>query len=154
MSAGPINFFLFGKPWQLAINCGPKRVCMWNLLWLFCIPWFPVSPVDSPINEQWGWEVDRWYPIVVDAAQSYGAEDQVDVFMRVMHCESRGDPRAVNSSSGASGLMQHMPEWWDWRAEEAGFSGYSPFDPVANIWVSFWLLTLPDIGGWKHWECY
>ena len=105
-----------------------------KIIWFFTIPWVTMfAPANS--TTVWGDSVDP-------------------TFMRVMHCESRGDQYALNSSSGASGLMQHMPQWWDWRAEQAGFVGYSPFDPVANIWVSFWLLTLPDIGGWQHWECY
>lgn len=124
-----------------------------KIIWFFTIPWVTMfAPANS--TTVWGDSVDRWYPVVLEAAESYGVVDEVPTFMRVMHCESRGDQYALNSSSGASGLMQHMPQWWDWRAEQAGFVGYSPFDPVANIWVSFWLLTLPDIGGWQHWECY
>ena len=82
------------------------------------------------------------------------ATDEVDTFMRVMHCESRGDPDAYNESSGASGLMQHLSRFWDYRAEQVNMSGYSPFDPIANIHASFWLLTKRGYGGWVHWECY
>ena len=119
--------------------------------WFFTIPWTPTPSPDVP--EVWGPAVDRWQPVVEIALQSYGLENQTDRFMKVMHCESRGDPKAVNASSGASGLMQHIPQWWAWRAEESGFAGASPLDPVANIFASAWLLALPDIGGWKHWEC-
>ena len=124
---------------------------MINLLWFFCIPWVPVV---QPVPEVWGWEVDRWQPIEEEALESYGLESEVDAFMRVLYCESRGDPNAVNASSGAAGLMQHMPQWWDWRAEQIGYKGASVFDPIANIYASAWLLALPDIGGWKHWTCY
>ena len=124
---------------------------MWSWLWFFTIPWVPVV---QPVPEVWGWEVDRWQPIVEEALEDYGLESEVDAFMRVLHCESRGDPYAVNAASGAAGLMQHMPQWWDWRAEEIGYKGASAFNPVANIYASVWLLALPDIGGWKHWECY
>ena len=41
--------------------------------------------------------------------------------MRVMLRESRGDPDALNAESGASGLMQHIPQYWDERARTAGF---------------------------------
>ena len=121
------------------------------MLWFFTIPWTPTPTPNIP--ETWGPAVDRWQPVVEIALESYGLEDQTNRFMRVMHCESRGDENAVNTSSNASGLMQHMPQWWDWRAEQAGFPGYSIFNPVANIFASAWLLALPDIGGWQHWEC-
>ena len=70
--------------------------------------------------------------------------------MRVMLCESRDDPDALNAESAASGLMQHIPQYWDERARAAGFQGASPFDPIANIYAFVWLL---DIGGWSHLEC-
>ena len=41
--------------------------------------------------------------------------------MRVMLRESRGDPDSLNAESGASGLMQHIPQYWDERARAAGF---------------------------------
>lgn len=129
---------------------------MINWLWFFTVPWVPVM---EPVPEVWGWEVDRWTPIVEIALESYGAEAELDTFMRVMHCESRGDPNAHNTfvydnpKDQASGLMQHMPRWWDDRVASAGMAGYSPFNPVANIFASAWLLTTRG-GGWSHWECY
>ena len=114
----------------------------------------------APVPEVWGWEVDRWPPVVEEALESYEIESELDDFMRVMHCESRGDPLALNDRvysnplDQASGLMQHMPRWWEWRAEQAGYKGASPFNPIANIYVSAWLLALPNIGGWSHWECF
>ena len=102
--------------------------------------------VDSPYGEN----VERWRSDVRGALAEYGLGDEEDRFMRVMWCESRGDPEAVNAESGASGLMQHIPRYWDERARAAGFQGASPFDPIANIYASVWLL---DTGGWNHWEC-
>ena len=102
--------------------------------------------VDSPYGEN----VERWRLDVRGALAEYGLSDEEDRFMRVMWCESRGDPNAVNAESGASGLMQHIPRYWDDRARSAGFQGASPFDPIANIYASVWLL---DVGGWSHWEC-
>ena len=102
--------------------------------------------VDSPYGEN----VERWRSDVRGALAEYGLGDEEDRFMRVMWCESRGDPDAVNAESGASGLMQHIPRYWDERARAAGFQGASPFDPIANIYASVWLL---DTGGWNHWEC-
>ena len=124
---------------------------IWNLIWFFTVAWTPIG-IEAPVN-QWGWHVDRWQPLVEEALEHYGLESELDTFMKVMHCESRGRQNAVNETSGASGLMQHMPRWWDDRAEQAGFAGYSPLNPVANIYTSVWLLQSRG-GGWTHWECY
>jgi hypothetical protein len=98
-------------------------------------------------------DVERWRSISIDALSLYGQENQIDRFLRVMQCESRGNPDAYNASSGASGLMQHLENYWPWRAKMAGFEGVSPFDPTANIYTSAWLLFEHRAGGWQHWEC-
>ncbi len=131
---------------------------MFHLAFVIFTVAVPIAQVDEPY-EVWGNRVDRWAPIVEEALEQYGIPEQLDTFMRVMHCESRGDPYAHNTAvydnpkDQASGLMQHMPRWWDDRAKNAGFEGYSPFDPVANIFTSAWLLTTRG-GGWTHWSCY
>ena len=98
-------------------------------------------------------DVERWRSISLDALSLYGQEHQIDRFLRVMQCESRGLPDAFNESSGASGLMQHLANYWPWRAKMAGFEGVSPFDATANIYTSAWLLFEHSAGGWQHWEC-
>ena len=98
-------------------------------------------------------DVERWRPTVSDALALYGQEHQIERFLRVMQCESRGNPEAYNASSGASGLMQHLENYWPWRAKMAGFEGESPFNPTANIYTSAWLLFEHTAGGWQHWEC-
>ena len=125
---------------------------MLKFLWLFCIPWVPSSPTIE-VESQWGWQTDRWKPVVEEVLEDYGIPDQVDAFMRVMHCESRGDPDAYNVSSGASGLMQHLQYYWQDRADAIGMSDATPFNPIANIYASAWLLTTAG-GGWVHWTCY
>ena len=99
-------------------------------------------------------EVERWRDETFSAIARYGGNPvmEIDKFLSVMWCESRGNPEAINSSSGASGLMQHLPQFWDWRARMAGFEGSSPLDPVANINVSAWLLYEHVAGGWSHWN--
>ncbi|MBG01035.1 MAG: hypothetical protein CL470_02045 [Acidimicrobiaceae bacterium] len=111
------------------------------------------TPRPTPITAEaiYEPEVEQWRIPVVEALQQYGLEEEEKTFMRVLWCESRGDPNAKNPESGASGLMQHIPSYWDDRATAAGFHGASPFDPIANIYASVWLL---DVGGWSHWECY
>jgi hypothetical protein len=114
------------------------------------IPTPEPTPAVILVNSPYGENVERWRVHVRGALAEYGLSDEEDRFMRVMWCESRGDPNAVNAESGASGLMQHIPRYWDDRARVSGFQGASPFDPIANIYASVWLL---DVGGWGHWEC-
>ena len=108
------------------------------------------TPISEIIDSIYGENVERWRQSVRGALAQYGLEGEEDRFMRVLWCESRGDPDARNEESGASGLMQHLPRYWEERARLSGFQGASPFDPIANIYASVWLL---DTGGWQHWEC-
>ena len=112
-----------------------------------------LTPRPTPVTAEaiYEPEVERWRVPVVEALKEYGLEEEEKTFMRVLRCESFGDPDAKNPESGASGLMQHLPSYWADRATASGFHGASPFDPIANIYASVWLL---DIGGWSHWECY
>lgn len=105
-------------------------------------------------DRDWGPAVEQWRNEVVSAIARYGGPaHEVSKFLRVMKCESGGDPNAFNESSGASGLMQHLNNYFPWRAKMAGFEGASPFDPIANINVSAWLLYEHTAGGWQHWVC-
>jgi len=105
-------------------------------------------------DRDFGPAVEQWRNEVVAAIARYGGPaSDVPKFLRVMRCESGGDPNAYNESSMASGLMQHLANYFPWRAKMAGFEGASPFDPVANINVSAWLLYEHVAGGWGHWVC-
>ena len=66
---------------------------------------------------------------VSEAAQRFGIPESWIV--RVMHVESRGNPRAV-SRAGAMGLMQIMPATWTMLSARHGL-GSDPFDVRANI---------------------
>lgn len=59
---------------------------------------------------------------------------------RVMWCESKCQPTAHNRS-GASGLMQIMPGWWD---------GRDPYDPAVNLAMA---LEVHELQGWPAWSC-
>lgn len=128
-------------------------------LLIYFFPTIAWSPQVEQPTYQYGYSVDRWQGIVAEALDAYGIPEQQDTFMRVMACESRGRPDAHNTyvydepGKQASGLMQHLPVYWSDRATAAGLSGYSPFNPVANIFTSAWLLTTRG-GGWTHWTCY
>ena len=109
---------------------------------------------DMVVEQDYGPDVERWRPTVEEAIVAMGGpvEDSFR-FLSVMRCESQGDPEAYNPSSGASGLMQHLQIYWPARARSAGFEGASPFDPVANIYTSAWLIYRATGGGWQHWVC-
>lgn len=98
-------------------------------------------PAGSPDSRS----VEAWRPLVA----AYFPAANVGMALRVMGCESRGDPDAYNPS-GASGLFQHMAQYWPDRAAKAGWAGANIFDPEANIAVAAWLSG----GGsdWSHWR--
>lgn len=102
----------------------------------------PRWPAGSPDVQS----VEQWRPLVA----SYFAADRVDLALRVMGCESKGDPLADNPSSSASGLYQHLAIYWADRSAKAGWAGASIWDPTANVAVAAWLSG----GGtdWSHWR--
>ena len=115
--------------------------------------WTPGQP-PSHIGTKWPGKTWRWWPFVAAAVHHHeGDEANARKMLAVMWCESRGNPLAVNKSSKASGLMQHMPTWWSSRTKEAGWPEADVFDPVANIYVGAWLALRASYGGWQHWEC-
>lgn len=89
-------------------------------------------------------EVEAWRPLV----ERYFTPADTETALCLIWHESRGDPGAVNPSSGASGLFQHLPRFWDERSQAAGWSGASIFDPEANVAVAAWLRA----DGWQHWS--
>jgi len=100
-------------------------------------------------EEEWRPEiapvVRGWRDILGD----YFRAGDIPRALRIIDCESSGNPRAVNPSSGAAGLFQQMPRYWASRAASAGFPGASVLDPEANIAASAWLVY--HGGGWNHW---
>ncbi len=91
--------------------------------------------------------VEQWRPLVA----AYFRPGDVDRALRIMRCESGGNPNAKNPGSSASGLFQHLGKYWATRSAAAGFAGASIFDPTANVATAAWLRDQP--GGWGHWEC-
>lgn len=97
--------------------------------------------------EQWRWLVEKYFPA-----------DRVNEAMRVMACESRGNPNAKNPSSTATGLFQFLDGTWAWMSVLSGWSGYSRLDPEANVAVAAYLVDFSirsghPGGAWGHWEC-
>lgn len=91
-------------------------------------------------------DVERWRPVV----ESFFHPGDVDWALRVIQCESGGDPNAANPRSSARGLFQHLHRVWPERAFEAGWPGSSVYDPLANIAVGAWLYYED---GPSHWVC-
>ena len=81
--------------------------------------------VPSAGVEQWRGTVTevfaRWGLDQTKCATRDGVEfcvgPQIDNALRVMECESRGNPMAKNSSSGTSGLFQNHPYYWQYRVD-------------------------------------
>lgn len=99
----------------------------------------------TPPVRIYGWRVERWRPLI----RRHFPDPQTAI--RVLACESDGNPDARNRRSGASGLFQHLPRYWDHRAASAGLPAADPFDAEANVRVAAWLAAT---GGWSHWTCH
>ena len=96
--------------------------------------------------------VEQWRPLV----QQFFPSNRVEEALRIIDCESNGDPDAYNPYSGASGLFQFIPSTWASTAPKAGYGGYSVFDPEANIATAAWLGNrYEDLGQyfWRAWNC-
>jgi len=82
------------------------------------------------------------------AAREFGIPEEA--FVRVIRCESGMNPGAVNRSSGALGLGQHLPRYYAARAAALGYGYGSWSDARANARVSAWLWAT---SGPQHWVC-
>ena len=109
--------------------------------------WSPNWPADAGGIRN----VEAWRSTV----EKYWPSNRVDCVLGIIYRESKGDPRAYNSSSRAEGLMQHLSKYWVSRAKGAGFvdgSGLvaSPYNGAANIAAGAYLGNYYDrvIGQW------
>jgi len=96
--------------------------------------------------------VERWRPLV----QQFFPSNRVEEALRIMDCESNGDPDAYNPYSGASGLFQFLPSTWASTAPKAGYGGHSVFEPEANVASAAWLgHRYEELGQyfWRAWSC-
>jgi septal ring factor EnvC (AmiA/AmiB activator) len=97
-------------------------------------------------------EVEQWRGLV----QSYFPSNRVEEALRIIDCESNGDPDALNPYSGAAGLFQFLSSTWQSTSPPAGFGGASVFDPEANIGSAAWLANRYEQLGyyyWHPWNC-
>jgi hypothetical protein len=84
-------------------------------------------------------------------AAKYFATEDVNRAVRVAWCESRFNPTSTNLRTGAVGLFQHLPRYWEARAESAGFPGAEPTDPEASTAAAAWAVY--NEGGWDTFVC-
>ncbi len=113
------------------------------------------SVTTTPSGKQGGVYVRSGYLTETEVRaiiSKYFQTADVNRAIRIAWCESSFNPAAVNPASGASGLFQHLPEYWAERSTGAERPGGSIFDPDTNAAVAAWMLySLP--GGWSHWDC-
>lgn len=82
--------------------------------------------------------------------QAGATREEARLLTAIAGAESSYYTRAYNPS-GASGLFQHMPQFWENRSRQAGFAGADIYDINANVGVALWLFRT---GGPRHWEAY
>jgi len=106
------------------------------------------SSTASMLSETSGWLSQVQVRALVSL---YFAAEDVNRAVRVAWCESRFDPNSTDLRTGAVGLFQHLPQYWDERAEAAGFPDADPTDPVASTAAAAWAVY--DGGGWDIFAC-
>jgi hypothetical protein len=102
----------------------------------------------SMISETSGWLSQVQVRALVSL---YFAAEDVNKAVRVAWCESRFDPNSTNLRTGAVGLFQHLPQYWEERAAAAGFPGADPADAVASTAAAAWAVY--NGGGWDIFAC-
>jgi len=113
-------------------------------------PWYWDEPtqnpprVDTTVHRGMGNDVEQWQPLV----EIYFGVN-TDAALRVMACESGGNPEAKNPSSSASGLFQFLASTWK-KVTGENYPG-NVFDGESNIAAAAELSG----GGsdWSQWSC-
>src|SRR5690606_34085044 len=102
-------------------------------------------------GRQFSPNVERWRSLVA----RHFPPNVVDKALRIIQCESEGNPNARNPQvtqyGNAHGLFQQMDRLWPERSAKAGVGGRSFYDPEANIIVAAMLYR--ERNNWSHWEC-
>lgn len=96
--------------------------------------------------------VEQWRSLV----QQHFPSNRVEEALRIIGCESNGDPNAYNPYSGASGLFQFLPSTWASTAPMAGYAEASVFEPGPNVGSAAWLGARYEQLGqyfWQAWSC-
>jgi hypothetical protein len=104
-----------------------------------------VGTVASPSSD-WLSEVE-----VRALVSAYFQPHDVNRAVRIAWCETRFDPNAVDATSGGVGLFNHLPQYWEARAANAGFAGAAPTDPAASTAAAAW--EVYNGAGWEIFTC-
>jgi soluble lytic murein transglycosylase-like protein len=98
----------------------------------------PAPPAPAPADIE---------SVIRAAAARWGADP--NQLLRVAWCESKYNPYAVNTRSGASGLFQFMPATWAANSVRAGYGGASVFDPVASANTAAYMFARGQAWQWS-----
>lgn len=95
---------------------------------------------------KWSDKVERWRPLALEELKRFGVPLPVDLILAVIHVESRGYPGSTNDKSGASGLMQVMPNTLKWYNKQTGDTIplsqlRSKAHPAEQIRTGVWVLA-------------
>ena len=88
-------------------------------------------------------QVEVWRPLV---GLHFYPED-INMALRILWCESRGDANAKNPTSTASGLFQHLRFWW---SGQSAYPAFDPFDPNESVKAAAYLRYTR--GNWGDWN--
>ncbi len=84
--------------------------------------------------------------VIRDAAIAAGVN--ADQLVRIGKCESGLRADALNPTSGAAGLFQHIDTTWVANSRRYGWAGASPFNPEASANVAAAMVAHGNIGAW------
>jgi soluble lytic murein transglycosylase-like protein len=112
-----------------------------------------IAPKKSSVSKKvcpYKWKRGAWHvkQLIRCAARYWNVSGGPQKALAIAHRESRFKPRAYNSSSGASGIFQHLQQYWPNSARTYGFPGWSAFNARANIIVS---MRMVKAIGWGPW---
>jgi len=82
---------------------------------------------------------------------AYFEPTDVNKAVRIAWCESRFDPKAKDLRTGGVGIFNHLPKYWEQRAENAGFPDADPTDPQASTAAAAW--EVYNGAGWSIFSC-
>lgn len=92
---------------------------------------------------------ERWRPLI----ERFFPDYEVDKAMRVMRCESGGNPNAKNRTSTAAGLFQFLESTWNRVSRYTHSPTYRQAGPYDPVWATFNAAWLWRHGGWGQWSC-
>lgn len=125
--------------------------------------WIPAQPAEAATNWRWkecrfqyvngraGWQPKEVKRTIRCMAPKWGLSESLA--LSIAYRESRYLEDARNPSSGACGVFQHLPRYWDGRVAAIPQwlhpIKHSCFAGRVNILAG---LYLAKVSGWHHWS--